>query len=301
MTRAAAMWLLLFATRPTAARADEPPAHVETARALFEQGRQLAGEDRLAEAERAFEQSLELVPRPNTRYNLAILRYRMRRFAACMHTLDGFLERTDPVRDAEVRTSALELRALASKYVGLVIVRVSPATAVVSGADFTGAGAQRVAFLDAGTYKIVVSAPLRAPRELELNVQPGRSQRLAIGLTRAATAVRAAGEDAPRDVWPWVLTTAGGALLAGAVVTGLLALDADREVTSECPPGQPCERLELRSAQARAESLASATDALWITGALSASIGVGWLLLANDSGRDDKAVMVSGRGVRLAF
>lgn len=113
--------------------------------------------------------------------------------------------------------------------------------------------------------------------------QPGQPQQLQVTLARTPpppprVVVRT--EPEPNTTLPWTLTLAGGGLLAAAAVTGVLALGADREVTSECAPrGAPCERLELRSAQSRAKTLAAVTDVLWVSGAASAAVGVGWLLL----------------------
>lgn len=68
----------------------------------------------------------------------------------------------------------------------------------------------------------------------------------------------------------------GGALLAGAAITGAMALSLDSKLADACPGGQcgPEHQDQMR----RLEVLAPVTDALWITGGISLGVGAAlWL------------------------
>ena len=94
---------------------------------------------------------------------------------------------------------------------------------------------------------------------------------------------------------------AGGALLlAGALVTGLLAQDADNAFTKACPEARDCDR-SLMSLGARTERLALATDILLAAGGLTLGTGVTLLLLDDDDTAEGRPTAGAIHGAGLAL
>ena len=68
---------------------DAPDPDTVEARAHFDRGRGLAEQRRFSEAAEAFRQSLALVDRPTTAYNLALCYYALERYVEAIHALHG--------------------------------------------------------------------------------------------------------------------------------------------------------------------------------------------------------------------
>lgn len=89
-----------------------------------------------------------------------------------------------------------------------------------------------------------------------------------------------------RKLLPWALVVTGGALLGGALATGIIAVDARDELDSECDGNRCAPR--LGGVRDRVETYAMLTDLLWVTGSLALGGGITWLLL-DDGERADAA------------
>jgi len=102
------------------------------------------------------------------------------------------------------------------------------------------------------------------------------------------------------------LLGSGGALLAAAGVTGILALNADAEFEEKCPALRDCDP-RLESLQDRTETLATATDVLLVCGGLAVGGALVWLLLTREPstssarGSADVAVTAAGLTLRTTF
>jgi tetratricopeptide (TPR) repeat protein len=86
-------------------------------------------------------------------------------------------------------------------------------------------------------------------------------------------------------VGPIATLGAGGALLVGALITGIMAKGAESDLDDACPGRVDCDPADA-SIRDRMNRLGVATDVLWITGAVAAAGGLIWLLV---SGRSDEA------------
>jgi tetratricopeptide (TPR) repeat protein len=84
----------------------------------------------------------------------------------------------------------------------------------------------------------------------------------------------------------------GGALLVGAVVTGVMTKSAESTLRDGCPERVGCDP-ELESTRDRARRLAIVTDVLWITGAAAAVGGLLWLLLRRPGEEEQERPAVS--------
>lgn len=107
--------------------------------------------------------------------------------------------------------------------------------------------------------------------------------------TKPAVPVQPAVEaDGPPFFIGWIVT---GSLSAGALVTGILALDASGELSAESYSGEPSE--EAKSLESRTQVLAGVTDAL-IAGALvSGAVTLIVQLTYSPESQTEKAVWIS--------
>lgn len=91
--------------------------------------------------------------------------------------------------------------------------------------------------------------------------------------------VRVSSSDAGPPVLPIVLMGAGGAMVVGGVVTGLLAKGAQGELDDACSDMKKMCPESLEDNVDKAKGLAMVTNVLWIGGAVLAGLGVTLLLL----------------------
>jgi hypothetical protein len=87
----------------------------------------------------------------------------------------------------------------------------------------------------------------------------------------------------PYRTWGWVAVGVGGAILAGAGVTGIMSLDLDRDLSTKCGPLHRCPPV-LHDDVDRLDTLTLTTDVLLGVGA--AAVITGTLLLTVFSGDD---------------
>ena len=80
----------------------------------------------------------------------------------------------------------------------------------------------------------------------------------------------------PKQTWGWVMVGVGGAVLAGAGVTGILTMNLDSDLSSKCGTSHSCPP-NLQSDVDRLDNLALTTDVLLGVGA--AAVITGTLLL----------------------
>ena len=80
----------------------------------------------------------------------------------------------------------------------------------------------------------------------------------------------------PKRTWGWVMVGVGGAILAGAGVTGILTMNLDSDLTSKCGTEHSCPP-NLQGDVDRLDTLALTTDVLLGVGA--AAVITGTLLL----------------------
>jgi tetratricopeptide (TPR) repeat protein len=108
-----------------------------------------------------------------------------------------------------------------------------------------------------------------------------------------------------RSKWPWVMIGVGGAMIAGSIITGVMAKNKanDLDESSLCiDGGTRCARSEKSDVESL-RTLAVTTDVLWIAGGVVAVTGVVLRLTgALDHERQvPVAASFDNHGVRLAY
>lgn len=219
---------------PTVLWAQPTPATVtEQARGLFHQGITLADQDRWAEALAAFQQSLGLVPRASTRFNLARALLRLGRLREAIEAFDAYLAEARGASEAERIAGATRLRAEAVAALATLRLTGLPEEAEVSvdGALLPGRGAPRVLRVDPGVRRVEVRDAAGHVERFTVTVAAAEATEHALSwpqpppaLPRAELLVRppeVPPPPPPRRGWassPWVWVG------AGAVVAGTAAV-----------------------------------------------------------------------------
>jgi tetratricopeptide (TPR) repeat protein len=86
---------------------------------------------------------------------------------------------------------------------------------------------------------------------------------------------------------PWIIASSGGALLAGSIITGVMAKSKDDDLDKVCADGGKICPEWQRSNATKAYALAITTDVLWTVGAAAAVTGlVLWYSGALDTKKD---------------
>lgn len=312
-TLASVLWLTASAAQaqtpaPTPAQSPAPaagapapapkdPAVVERADAAFEEGRDLFDQGRFKEACEKFELSMQLDPSPGTLLNLGNCyepQGDLVRALGIFEQAFADAQRSNDPRRKELWTDAARERiANLSRRVPQLSVRGVPpdAEVTIDGNGQPSSGALRI---NPGRHRLEVRAPGKRPHAQEFDIASG--QRLAINVPAleadtgpAAPPVAAPAEPAPPPdtssdkygPWPYVLGGSGAALLGTSLVTGLMAKSKASKLERECDDNR-CDP-SLQGTKDSAESLALATDVLWISGLLVAGAGVTLFILdAND-------------------
>lgn len=140
--------------------------------------------------------------------------------------------------------------------------------------------------------RITLDARLRS---LEEQNAQRRKQAEESAAARKREAMRQTHKEVVHSKVPWIVAASGGALLAGSIVTGVIAKSKDGDVDKACAMGGTvCPEWE-RSDAKKAYGLAITTDLLWTIGGAAALTGlVLWYTGALDTERE---VPVAGLAV----
>ena len=268
---------------PLGAASAKPQSEESTkteARARLERGRQLYAEGAFEAALVEFQRAYELNPSYKILYNIGLIEQQLNDFVAALRNYQRYLVEGKGEIPASRRTEVEKSIATLKQSVATVVVTVDLADAEVSIDDvaigrsplpepvMVNAGHRRVVATKDGRSAVkVVSVAGGDTSALTLEIGAPPKPSLATTTTTVARDVEPP-SPSKRSTIPWVGVAVTGALAAGAVVTGVLALRAqstlraDREVF-----GVPASTLE--DDQARTRRFAIATDVLAV-GALVA-------------------------------
>jgi len=221
------------------------------ARGHFQVAQALFAASRYIEAGGEFEQAYELSRRPEMLFNAFVVYRDASEFERAAGVLARYLE------IAPEDPSTLSLRAR--------LVRMQ---ARIAEQDTIEAERQRALVAQAEAERERQEAEARAEAEGQ------RADELTV--TSAATRQG------------WVITASGGGLLLASGVLALVAKSRVDHLETECPNNRCGPGVTLRHDRNRARNAVIATDALWMTGAVVAGIGL-VLVLTADSEEDGEA------------
>jgi hypothetical protein len=293
--------LLACASIAAPARA-EPPSAAE-ADGHFHRGVDLYKEADYRAALIEFRRAYDLAPAYQVLYNIGETSYQLQDYAAALKTLEQYLSeggaRLSSDRRAEVEKEVAKLRLRVAK-----LVFVTPLADVEISVDDVAVGKTPLdgpLVVSAGRRKIVASKAGRPSLTKLIDVAGGDTLSVPLTLAEAdaapspspspstATAPGAPTAPAPPaapasvPVWPWVTT---GALTAGAVITGILALGASSDLRGKLA-AFPANPDDITSARGTTKALALTTDVL--IGAAAVMGGVSIYLTVASRGSSDHA------------
>jgi hypothetical protein len=249
---------------------------VEEARKHFRQGVALFEEEDFEGALFEFRQAYEAAPDYRLLYNMGIAQRETRDYAAAQRSLSTYLaeggEDIDAARRQEVEA---ELEVLASRVGQLALsCNVEGAEILVDGESVGTTPLPDSVPLNIGSRQLEVRAEGHAPYRTTIDVVGGESTSVAAELVVIPPPARVEESPLPQDgpvpdsprakrlrisTWAMLGVTAGVGV--GTIVTGVLALGADRDLESELDiiPADPG---AIRDAEDRRDTLATATDGL---------------------------------------
>jgi hypothetical protein len=289
--------LLACASTPVTAWA-EPPTAAE-ADGHFRRGVELYKEADYRAALIEFRRAYDLAPAYQVLYNIGETSYQLQDYAAALKTLEQYLgeggARLAPDRRAEVEKEIAKLRLRVAKMIfvtPIADVEITVDDVSVGKTPFDGP-----VIVSAGRRKIVASKAGRPSLTKLIDVAGGDTLSVPLALAEAEGAPAPAPSPAPAPgtpgaprtppasvpVWPWVAT---GALAAGAVVTGILALGASSDLRGKLD-AFPANPDDITSARGTTKALALTTDVL--IGAAAVMGGVSIYLTVASRGSPDHA------------
>ena len=280
---------------------------IQRADAAFKQGRAFFDLGRYAEACEKFELSMQLDPSPGTSLNLGNCYEPQGDLVRALENFERAFadaQRTRDLRRKELWTEAARERiASLSPRVPKLSVRNVPPGALVALDGHPIEGPRSALRVNPGRHLIEVSAPGKRTFEQDVDIATG--QRLAIdvpaldvdesptGRTALDPSRRGGRRGDEYGPWPSVLGGVGVVFFATSVATGLAAKADENELEDACV-GTACP-LELEATRDSAKTLALVTDLFWITGLLSAGVGVTLFVLDSRDDATSKATSVEAR------
>jgi hypothetical protein len=301
-------------TAPAGSTSD--PTAIQRADAAFKEGRAFFDLGRYEQACEKFELSMQLDPSPGTLLNLGNCYEPQGDLLRALENFErafAFAERTsDPRRKELWMEAARERIASLSRRVPWLSVRNVPPDGQLSldqqllerESQGRTSGVLRV---NPGRHWVEVSAPGKRTFRQEFDIATG--QRLAIDIPALESRKDVPGTADPFEndfdhssqegtpdrhqygLWPYVLGGAGTLLLATSVGTWLAANAKENKLENECF-GTTCP-LELEGTRQSAKTLATMTDIFWITGLISAGLGVTLFVLDSQDDATSTSVEAS--------
>jgi tetratricopeptide (TPR) repeat protein len=219
----------LVAAPPAAGQATA--TEEQEARTLFERGVEALGQERFADALRAFQAAYRLDPRPMLLYNIGLCQRELGDPVAARATLVRYLEQAGPEGPADLGEAAREVLAGLDALLGTIAVDVDQAGArvFVDGAEAGVAPLPEPLRVAPGAHTI--TAQLAGFESAEQTVTVGAGESLAAALTLRPSPPPLplpAPDDGgvPSSGWFWASVGIGGAATVAAIVTGSLGLQA---------------------------------------------------------------------------
>jgi hypothetical protein len=230
----AALSAVLAAAAPSRAQTDEDAAR---ARSLFDQAVELSDRGQYEAAIELFRQSLDLVERPSTVYNLGVALREIHRDVEALEAFERFLQIADDSIDRERRQEARRFIDRMGPQDGTFVLQLVPADARVSIDDApasTGSSPLEVT-LAPGTHHVEISASGRT-ESFDVEIAPGEHIERRVELASPSAAGGAPGRSTEEVVGWTSIGLATSGLVGSLVLTGLREDRAQRYDGYDCAP-----------------------------------------------------------------
>lgn len=232
------------------------------------------------EARVAFEKAHAISPNARTLRGIGMAAFEARDYVEAILFLRQALDNQVRALSGTMRSDTESTYGQALDYVWRGTLRLSPATAAVSvdGHEPQFSGPEPLLLLNPGTHELVVHADGYESKTLRVRAKAGRTGVIELDLvplskprqepllTRQPGAAKA-----ERFPYLYVLAGAGGSLLLGAAITGVISQNAKGDLEDSCATGT-CDE-DTRS---RGKTFQTATNVLLGLGSAALIGGVVW-------------------------
>ena len=269
-----------LAAAASAAAQEPTDAQMETARAHFERGVELVGQEKWEEALVEFTASVDAMPTAPGLLNVGLCQRRLERNLDAQRTFERFMSEfgstAEEVDRQDVQTQLGELRG----ELGRILVEVDAGAELT--VDERPAGTAPLAdaiFVEPGEHLVVARLAGCEPVSERVAVAAGEEATVRLELAPATTdRSTVADGDGVEPVWFWAMVGVTGAAAVAWGITGGLALAADADYSSD----------PLRTDAQRDDGKALAVGAD-VCGALTGAAAVTTLVLAFFTDWDEEA------------
>jgi hypothetical protein len=280
-------------TAPPGAAASAAPAISDQARQHFNAGVALLQDpegEKVEEAYRQFRTAYDLSGSPKILGNMGFCAMRLERDGEAIDAYSRYLrevsdidaeERAQIVRDLQTLTVGVARITLETNVPGAMILdeRVP-----VRGARVTNAYGPVNGKLEIGVRPghHVFTAKLAGRQEAlwEVEAYAGAKESHAFVLKepiRTTDPVVVPRDERPSATGPILLTSAGGAMLVAAGITGIVALNKTNDIADRCPNDNKCPRsFDLDGERSSARTFVGVTDLLLVLGTVTVLGGLYW-------------------------
>ena len=254
---------------PGVAHAQEPDDR-ERAHAEFSRGVEAFQAADYATALDAFQEAYRLAPHPAVRVNIANCYDRLGRPLEALFHFEHYLSEAERLTAAQRREVEGSIERL-SQQVGSLTFQVTPdgARITIDGADQRRAPVVEPVRVTAGTHVVEVQLEGYAPERQTVDVQGGRTARVALRLRRAEAAIAATST---------TTTSTTGASTTGTTTTATeTEAEATTEVATTEPVAEPVVEVPAEEPPREGGGLRMTTP-VWIAGGITAALLVGWAI-----------------------
>ena len=282
---------------------------LDEARTRYARGVSLYNEGDFKLALIEFQRSYELSPNWRILYNIGEVHFQLNNYAAALQALEKYeSDGAKEIPDARRAEVDKDIDALRSRTGRLTIVVNVPGADVMIGDNPVGKSPMAAdTLVDAGDLRVTVNKPgyRSATQSVRLAGREKQTVRIDLVEEKVNVVVASTPEEQRKDNAPIIVGWAAtGAFAAGAVVTGVLALNAKSDL-DKLQSTRDITRGELDAQQSKMRNFGIATDVL--TGAAVVAGGVSLWLTLRSSGSTEKqpapATVQAGitpRGVALS-
>lgn len=254
-----------------------------------------------------FQRAYELDAKYQVLYNVAEAHYQVQDYAHALQTFQRYLTEGGKRLSAKRRKEVdKELEKLKGRVARLTVVTSEPgATIHVDDASVATTPLSEALLVSAGRRKVTATLPGRPPVTRVVDLAGGDLQTITLEIPAAPPTVRLVTAPQRSITLPVIAWAATGALTAGAVVTGVLALGASSDLRDKLGafPGDP---RAISGARGKTAAFALATDLLAATALAAGGVSI-YLILRPRPATDAPAPAVSivlyptGAGIAGAF
>jgi hypothetical protein len=266
---------------------------------------------RYDEASALFRRAHELSPNARTYRGLGLTYYELRKYALAVEYLRAALADTRRSLTAQQRESTQRILRQAEGFVARVKVELQPLDAQLEVDGYAAELKDGELLLDAGSHELIARAEGHQEEHRRVDAIAGSSTAIQISLQGEPRATEAASAPSPAEAasraqdtaappataatsggpgaGPFIVLGAGGALLIGSLVTGLIANGLHSDLEGRCPDDK-CKDPDAADDKETGKTLVAATNVLLVSGLVVAAAGATWWILAP---RDESAPQVA--------